>query len=233
MVIKRRKNPLLSLWEFNGSSFEQLSIPSTQGCFVPNLVEIGPAVLEKKMYKFPQWTFTILWLSPLGKRRHCANFGWNWPCGSVEEDFFNFVNVLSLFRNHLPLEKVRPSIWTNLNPPHPRIVTSLVEIAHLFRRRRFFNCINVFSLFCNYLPLEKGWALHLNKLESPSPKDALCQVWLKLALWFWRRFFNFVNDFSLFFYHLPLEKGGALHLNKFESPSPKDAMCRVWWKLTL
>ena len=29
--------------------------------------------------------------------------------------------------------------------------------------------------------------LHLNKLESPSPKDALCQVWLKLAQWFWRR----------------------------------------------
>ena len=41
--------------------------------------------------------------------------------------------------------------------------------------------------------------LHLNKLESPSPKDALCQVWLKLTQWFWgRRFLNFVNVFSLF-----------------------------------
>ena len=27
----------------------------------------------------------------------------------------------------------------------------------------------------------------LNKLESSSPNDALCQVWLKLAQWFWRR----------------------------------------------
>ena len=44
-----------------------------------------------------------------------------------------------------------------------------------------------FLLFRNYLHLEKGGALHLNKLESPSPKDALCQVWLKLAQWFWRR----------------------------------------------
>ena len=35
--------------------------------------------------------------------------------------------------------------------------------------------------------MENGPTLHLNKLESPSPKDALCQVWLKLALWFWRR----------------------------------------------
>ena len=40
---------------------------------------------------------------------------------------------------------------------------------------------NVFSLFRNYLPLEKGGAIHLNELESPSPKDAFCQVWLKLA----------------------------------------------------
>ena len=42
----------------------------------------------------------------------------------------------------------------------------------------------MFSLFCYYLPLEKDRALHLNKLESPSPKHALCQVWLKLAPWF-------------------------------------------------
>ena len=41
--------------------------------------------------------------------------------------------------------------------------------------------------FLNYLPLEKGGALHYNKLEFPSPKDASCQVWLKLTQWFWRR----------------------------------------------
>ena len=34
-------------------------------------------------------------------------------------------------------------------------------------------------------------------------------------------FLNFVNLFSLFLNYLPLEKGRALHLNKFESPSPK------------
>ena len=37
------------------------------------------------------------------------------------------------------------------------------------------------------------------KFYSPSPKDALCQVWLKLAQRFWRRrFINFFNVFSLF-----------------------------------
>ena len=53
--------------------------------------------------------------------------------------------------------------------------------------RRFFKFVKVFSQFRNYLPLEKGGSLHLSKLESPLPKDALCQVWLKLAQWFWRR----------------------------------------------
>ena len=68
--------------------------------------------------------------------------------------------------------------------------------------------------------------LHLKKLESPSPKDALCQVWLKLAQWFWRRrFYNLVNVFSLFRNYLPLELGGALHLNKLESPSPIRMLC--------
>ena len=80
--------------------------------------------------------------------------------------------------------------------------------------------------------LEKGVALHLNKLECPSPKDALLQDWLKLDRWFWRwRFFNFVNVFLLFCYYLPLEKVGALHLNKLESSSPKNAMWQVWFEI--
>ena len=46
------------------------------------------------------------------------------------------------------------------------------------------------------LPLEKGMALHLNKFESSSPMDALCQDWLKLAQWFSRNLFsNFINVF--------------------------------------
>ena len=61
---------------------------------------------------------------------------------------------------------------------------SWLKLARWFWRRRFLNFVNVFLLFPNYLPFEKGEALHLNKLESPSPKDALCQVWLKLAQWF-------------------------------------------------
>ena len=49
---------------------------------------------------------------------------------------------------------------------------------------------NIKTLHCNlanYLALSGGWAFDLNKLESPSPKDALWQVSLKLVHWFQRR----------------------------------------------
>ena len=71
-----------------------------------------------------------------------------------------------------------------------------LNLVHYFLKR-FSNFVNVFSLFRYDLPLEKIGDLYLNKLESPSLKVALCQVWLKLAQWFLRRrFLNFV--FSLF-----------------------------------
>ena len=47
------------------------------------------------------------------------------------------------------------------------IATSLVEIGPLVLQKKIF--------------LEEGLSLYLNKLESSSPKNALCQVCLKLA----------------------------------------------------
>ena len=109
------------------------------------------------------------------------------------------------------------------------ILPSLVEISPAVLEEEIFKFVNVFLLFRYYLPLKKGGPLHGNKLESSSHKDALPQVWLKLAQWFLRRrFFNFINVYSLFHYYFPLEKGRALHLNKLETPSPKGALCQVW-----
>ena len=150
--------------------------------------------------------------------------------------FVNFVNVFSLFRNYLHLKKGGALHLNKLESPSPKdaLCKVLLKLAQWFWRRRFLNFVNVISLFCNYLLFEKSGALHLNKLESPTPKDALWQVWLKLAHRFWRRrFFNFINVFSLFRNYLPLEEGRALHLNKLESASPKDAFCQVWLKLAL
>ena len=101
---------------------------------------------------------------------------WRTRCFKYFKYYFTF-SLLS------PLGKGRgPSFEQTFRIPftQKRFVPGLV-------RRRFLNFINVFSLFRKYLPLEKGGALHLNKLEFISPKDHLCQVWLILVQWLWRR----------------------------------------------
>ena len=147
---------------------------------MPSLVEIGPVVLEKKIFKFPKCILNILISSPL--KKYVA---------------FNLNKLDSL-----------GLVW--------------MELDQWFRRRRLLNFVHVFSLFHFNVPWKRGMALYLYKLESPLPISALCQVWLKLVWWLWRRrFLNFVNVFSLFSNNLPLQKVVALHLNKLESPSPK------------
>ena len=97
--------------------------------------------------------------------------------------------------------------------------------------RRFFNDPTPFLHFSDYLPFEEDLALYLNNLESPLPKDDLCQVWLKLACWFWRRFLKISSVFLLFCDYLPLEKGNPLHFNNLEYPPPKDDLCQVYLRL--
>jgi hypothetical protein len=103
-----------------------------------------------------------------------------------------------------------------------------LNLACWFWKRRFLKIFSAFSFFHYYLPLERGYLFYLKKLKFPSPKDDLCQVWLKLAQWFWRR--RFLNDptpFLNFFDYLPFEEDLALHLNKIEFPSPKDDLYQV------
>ena len=111
--------------------------------------------------------------------------------------FFYFVNVCSLFCNYLPLEKGRTLNLNKVESLSHKVAVCqvLLKFAQWFWRRRVLNFVNVFLLFRNYFPLKEGRALFLNKTDSPLPEDAYCQVWLKLAQWFSRRFFNFVNVF--------------------------------------
>ena len=50
---------------------------------------------------------------------------------------------------------------------------SLIEISHMI--------LSMYFAISSLSPLEKGVALHLNKIESYLHKNALCQVWMKLA----------------------------------------------------
>ena len=50
---------------------------------------------------------------------------------------------------------------------------SLVEIDSMVLKKKILKSVYVFLLFCYYLPLEKVKTLRLNRLKSPSPKDAV------------------------------------------------------------
>ena len=107
------------------------------------------------------------------------------------------------------------------------------HIAHL---RKQFKSLNKYDYIITLIQrikkklYENLLVLHLNKLESPSPKDALCQVWLKLAQWFWRRrFFNFVNVFKLFYNCLHLEKEGPYIWTKLNPVYPRMHCAKFGW----
>ena len=72
----------------------------------------------------------------------------------------------------------------------------------------------------------------MNKLKSPSPKDASCQVWMDLPSASGEEIFlDSVKVFSVFCYYIPFEEGMALHLYKLVSPSLKNAFCQDWLKI--
>ena len=146
----------------------------------------------------------------------------------LEKKILNFVNAFLLFCIYFLFEK---GLDLHKKNYIRCIVPSLVENILMILEKKtliFFN--HVFFLFCNYLHFEKRATLHLYKLESPSVKNALCQVWLKLDQWFRKRVLKVFNVFLLFHNNLPFEKGVVHHLHKHESPSPKYAMCQVWLK---
>ena len=71
---------------------------------------------------------------------------------------------------------------------------------------------------------------NLNPLHAP--KDALWQVWLKLARWFWRRrFLNFVNVFLLLCTcnYLPLEKAEPFICTNLNPLHPRMHFAKFGW----
>ena len=70
------------------------------------------------------------------------------------------------------------------------------------------------------------------QLKYPSPKNALCHVWLKLIKWSWkRRILNVVNLFCYFVQVSisPWKKGVALNLNKLNPLYPMMLFAKLGW----
>ena len=98
------------------------------------------------------------------------------------------VNAFLRFCNFLSWKRVWPLNWTNMNPK------GCFEIGQMVLEKILKSSSMYFCYFHYFLSFRKHVTLNLNKLNFPSPKDALCQIWLKLAQRF-RRFSNFVKVF--------------------------------------
>jgi hypothetical protein len=98
-----------------------------------------------------------------------------------------------------------------------------MNLASWFWRRFFFKISVYFYSFAIISPWRR-----VIPFICPLPKDDLCQVWLKLALWFWsKRFLNDPTPFLHFLDYLPFEEDLVLYLNKSEFPLLKDILYQV------
>ena len=162
---------------------------------MPCLIEIGPAVLEKRIFKFRQHILLFRSYLPFEKG-HGPQFEQIWICITNECFVLNLVkfdlvvleNSSMYFFRSLPFGK---GMAFHFLITKGCFVLSLVKFDKVVLEKKIFKFIDVFLLFRNYryLPFGKVMALHLHKLESPSHKDALCQVWMILVKWLrWRSF---------------------------------------------
>ena len=152
------------------------------------------------------------------------HFSWLWyPCEHsgkwmhAEKNWYMVHKVSVLNKNKRPMGHI-----AHLRKQFKSINTNDYIITLIKRRRK--NVINFIRVY---------WFFIWTNLNPLHPR-MLCANFG----WNWTSgsgeedFKNFVNVFLLFHNYLPLEKGGALHLNKLEFPLPKDALFQVLLKLT-
>ena len=110
--------------------------------------------------------------SPFAQTLALKIFHWKWI------KYIWLMGHISHLRNQFKWVKIWLYIYYKIDP--------VLQVEKILK---FCECI-----FCNFVFISlcrKVWLFLLNKLKSPSPRDAFCQVWLKLVQWFYIRCLNF------------------------------------------
>ena len=147
-----------------GGHFQILSTCFSQCRNYLTLVKGLAFSFEQTWFPFTQRCFVLSWVEigpvVLEKRR----------------TFLNFVNVFSQCRNYLTLVKSLAFSFKQTWFPFTQrcFVSSWVEIGPVVLEKKTFRFRHG-NFAISYLLSEKGIAFHLNKLELPIPKDALCK----------------------------------------------------------
>ena len=112
------------------------------------------------------WSFISTNLNSLYTGISYSKFGWNWP--RVLEKIVECCQCIFVLSHLSPLENAK-ELDKSLFPK-----MTFAKFQGFWRRSIF-----AFSHWKRILPF------HLNKLESPTLKKVLCQVWLELGQRFW------------------------------------------------
>ena len=155
-------------------------------------------------------------------------FALNWPSCSGEKDCSNSATYFHYFELS-PLGKGGTVHLNKLEFTSSKndLCQVRLKFAQWFWRRRILDFVIAISQFRNFLPLEKGGPFIWTNLTSLNSKDDLCSIGLKLARWFGRRLYKFVNEFSQFRYYLLLEKGGSFIWTNL-NPIHSRALCTMF-----
>ena len=111
--------------------------------------------------------------------------------------------------------------------------SSLVENGPVVLEKKILKSSQCIFIIFQLFPLSKGCSPSFEQIWIPFTQECFCKVWLKLDQWWCRRkSIKVFNVFLLFHNYLPFEKSVALYMNKLESPSPKDALCEFFFKIS-
>ena len=101
----------------------------------------------------------------------------------MPQGFWEDINISLKYFRYFVIISPWKRTWTMLNPLHPTMFC--VKFGWNWQSgcgEEDFSISSMnFRYFVIYLLLKKAVALHLNKLESLSSMNDLCQVWVKLA----------------------------------------------------
>jgi hypothetical protein len=89
---------------------------------------------------------------------------------------------------YLPFEQDLAIYLINLNSLYPKIICTKFDwIGLLVLEKKIFKKISVYFYSFAIISPWRRCSPSFEQTWIPSPKDDLCQVCLKLAVWFWRR----------------------------------------------
>ena len=130
---------------------------------------VGSRIFLNKTINKTPWAISLTWIKSLYRKAHLRK-----------------ATIKLITRKNFIFFRIEWSLFV-------KTYSNLVKIGKMSLNKIFKirQCIFATSWFS---PIWKGLALYLSNLEFLSPKDTLCQVWLKLAQLFWRKWiFNFIK----------------------------------------